>query len=357
MKASFRIFRIRGIDVKLHLTLIILFLLPVMVLSSEGVGSAIYFLLILVALFGSVLIHELSHSFVAMRSGIRVREIILWPLGGIASVGLVKDPVKEFKISVAGPLASFAIGFALLSVLLAAVGLDAIVESFFSEGFPEPPSLLNFAILAAYLNLILGAFNLFLPIFPMDGGRVLRSMLGMVMDRVKATRIAVGVGQAFLVVFIFFAISFGLWLWLAIGIFLFIAGLTELQLTEMGDRAEKADLKGAVKTGFMVLHPDLKVSDLLKITVPWQSLYPVLDDKGRPVGVVEPATLGKKGGRVGDVMKTDPPTAHLGDDKEELLAKVLASGYALIVDGKGRLQGVLTSQNLRKAMQAEETKG
>ena len=361
MKSSFKIFQVKGIEVKLHITLLILFLLPVLELSysenlGEGLIYALYSFGFFVALFSSVLIHELSHSFVAMRNGIGVKQIILWPLGGIASLGMVKDPMKEFKISIAGPLASFAIGFGLLFILLGAVGFDAIVETFLIDDFISLPSLFNFAFLIMYMNFILAAFNLFLPIFPMDGGRVLRSLLSMVTDRVRATKIAVSIGQGFLALFILVALVYGFWLWIAIAVFLFLAGLTELRLTEMAETAEHTNLKRAVKTGFIVLHPDLKVRDFLQIVVSQQNMYPVLDNNEKPIGVVEPARLNQKSGAVKDVMRTDIPTIKLTDNREELLAKIFSNGYALVLDSHDKLYGVLTAKNLENAMKVEELK-
>jgi hypothetical protein len=202
----------------------------------------------------------------------------------------------------------------------------------------------------------LGAFNLFLPIFPMDGGRVLRSMLGMVTTRLRATKLAVAIGQVFLAVFIFFAIMVGsIWL-IAIAVFLFIAGLSELKLTELSDVAERIDLHRIIKTDFIVLSPDLKVRDLLKVAVPWQSIYPVLDESGNPIGMIDLNDLVKNSGKVGDVMLRGFPVIKESDEKSEVLTKVFSKGYALVVDKKGRLYGILTLDSLQKSIRIESLK-
>lgn len=361
MKSSYRIFRIKGIEIRLHFTLIILFLLPVLELTSfsdlaEGAVSAIYSFAFLFALFSSVLAHELTHSIVAMRNGTKVKQIILWPLGGIASVGIVKDPVKELKISIAGPMASLAIGFSLLLLLVAVEGTGLLWKSIASGEFLATPSLLNFIAMAMYVNFVLGIFNLFLPIFPMDGGRVLRSMLNMVTTRIRATQLAVGIGQAFLAVFVVFALMAGsLWL-IIMGVFLFIAGLSELRFTELSDLAEKADLGKTMRTSFIAVHPSLKVADFLQIAVPWQSLYPVLDETGKPVGIIEPERLENKAGAVSDVMGTEFPAIRLDGDRDNAISSILSNNYALVVGKEGALHGIITLQDLQRAIKLESIK-
>jgi Zn-dependent protease len=346
MRSSYRLFRIRGIDIGLHVTLVILFLMPLLDLAN-GLGTAVYSFAFLVGLFSSVLVHELAHSLVAIRSGVKVKQIILTPIGGIASVGMVKDAVTELKISLAGPLVSLGIGAVLLIALVSSGGGD-VGKALATGRFIEQPSLFNFALLLMYLNFVLGIFNLFVPIFPMDGGRVLRSMLCMITDKLKATRIAVYVGQAFLSMLFVFGLTGGsIWI-MAIAVFLFIAGITELKLTETSEKLKKADLSGATITNFAVLHPDLELADFNRLAVGKQTLYPVLDDDGRPIGFLEKGTTGE--GKVGDLMSRDFQTATLGDDKEELLSKVYSSGYAFIVDRKGILHGVLTMQNIQKVL-------
>jgi Zn-dependent protease len=357
MKSSYRVASIDGFDIKVHITLLILLLLPVMELASydtleEGLASASYSLSFLLILFASVLLHELAHSVVARRNKIRVNEITLWPLGGISSIGMIKDAKKELKVSLAGPLTSILLGFALLILLVSSVGLEGLVRLLESGDFLSPGGTVSMLLLAAYINIVLGFFNLFLPIFPMDGGRVLRALLELFMDSVKATKMAVLIGQAFLAVFFFFAILVGsLWL-ILIGIFLFIAGISELKLTELAARAEKADIEAVVKHGFLSISPDMEVDDFLKIKTPRQTLYPVVRKSGKPVGYLESDRLRSKKGRVGDIMSKDFPEIRLGGNRERIITEVFGKGYAFVVDNKGRLTGVLTVGGLREALKA-----
>jgi Zn-dependent protease len=323
MRSSYRIFRISGIVVSLHVTLLILFLVPLLDLTS-GLADAAYSFAFLLTLFSSVLVHELAHSLVALRNKVAVRQIILTPIGGISSVGMVRDARTEFKISIAGPLMSLGIAFLALVVLLATGAGTTLGKSLLSGDFMSEPSLLNFLMLVAYVNFILGMFNLFIPIFPMDGGRILRSMLCTLTNRLKATRIAVYIGQVFLsVMFAFGLLAGSIWL-LAIAVFLFIAGLTELKLTEMSEKLGQVDLEKVMLGSFIVLHPDLTMADFKRIAANRQTLYPVLDD--------------------------DFQTAGMEDAKEDVISKVYSSGYAFVLDPNGALYGVLTMQGIQNAL-------
>ncbi|MBN2518307.1 MAG: site-2 protease family protein [Candidatus Altiarchaeota archaeon] len=368
MKSAYQIFKIRGIAVKLHITFLLI--LPLFVLgfasdmSQDGTllsatVSILYSLMFFTILFGSVLIHELVHSFVAMRNGIKVKQIILTPIGGIASISMVKAPKSEFKISIAGPLSNFVIGFILLSIAIAAFGLEALTEAFFTGDFVSVPSILNITILAIWMNMVLGIFNLFLPVFPMDGGRVLRSLLAMVMDYGKATRLAVNISQAFLAVWIGFSILiFNIW-FIAIGVFLFFAGLNELKVTEIAGILSKAELRDNIYTNLMVLHPELPVQNLLEIAVPWQNVYPVLDDRGGMLGYINVQTLeaSDRNKKVGGVMNKEFVYFKMGAGRtEELLMRIYSEGFAFALDKEGRFYGILTMDNLERALRLEALK-
>jgi Zn-dependent protease/predicted transcriptional regulator len=353
MKSSYRVFRIKGIDVSLHFSFLLL--LPLLVLSfagdmSEGIISIAYGFAVVMALFGSVLMHELSHSFMAIRNGVTVRSIILTPIGGIASIGLFKDAAKEFKITVAGPLSNFILGGVLLVILLNVYGPEAVANSVFSDDMFLVPSIMNFLVLLTYLNLVLGAFNLFLPIFPMDGGRVLRSMLNMLMNRLTATRLAVGIGQAFLSLFFVFSVMAGsLWL-IAISIFLFFSGISELKFTEMSEAMEHTHLETFMSKEFIVIHPDLKVNEFLQLISGKQNLYPVLDESGKVKGVVLLENVKTSNKKIKDIMVKEFPSITMKDELSDIMAKIYGHQYAIVVDDKGILQGVLTLNEMQKAI-------
>jgi Zn-dependent protease len=169
-----------GIPIRIHLTFLIL-LAAVFTLTQEPLLA----LGLIAVTFACVLLHELGHSLVARGFGLRVADITLWPLGGIARMSQIPENSRiEALIAVAGPAVNFALaglGILLLSLLVA---VD-------SEGNAR---LAAFAEAFVYVNVLQGGFNL-LPAFPMDGGRLLRAFLGRKRDWLRATEAAVRVGR------------------------------------------------------------------------------------------------------------------------------------------------------------------
>ncbi|RME39160.1 MAG: site-2 protease family protein [Thermoflexia bacterium] len=196
---SIRLFTIRGIPVRMHITFpLILVWAAFQFGSSQGnwLRGAAFGIVFTLLLFLCVVLHELAHSLVALQFGSRVHEITLLPLGGVAQMEQIPEkPFQELALSLAGPLTSgvIGVGLAVLTVLLFPLRIwGDFVRALGSGG------TLRWAYLMPYLavtNLFLALFNL-LPAFPMDGGRVLRALLATVMPYGRATVIAIRVGQA-----------------------------------------------------------------------------------------------------------------------------------------------------------------
>ncbi|MDE1828212.1 MAG: hypothetical protein KGH65_03575 [Candidatus Micrarchaeota archaeon] len=186
MANSLVIGRIFGIKVELHWTFILLLLLSLL-LST-------FFLIIIILLFVCVLIHELAHSVTATRNKVRVKSIILLPIGGASVIDDTKIPAKvEFNIALAGPVMSF--------VLAAIFGLAAIFT---------PPGEITFLMQNLFvLNAFLGIFNI-LPAFPMDGGRVFRSYLQKRMSYFDATMLTAKVSKAIMALIVIATVIFAI---------------------------------------------------------------------------------------------------------------------------------------------------
>ncbi|WP_239470252.1 site-2 protease family protein [Archangium violaceum] len=162
-----------------------------------------------VALFLSVLVHELAHSLYALRKGGQVSDITLMMIGGVSRITRMPDgPRQEALMAFAGPATSLGLGFLFLAVyaLLAGAHSFNLRFAFFYLG---------------YLNVFLGLFNL-LPAFPMDGGRMLRALLSNRLGRVRATRLAGFVGKAFALLFGLLGLLSGNFLLLFIAFFVFM---------------------------------------------------------------------------------------------------------------------------------------
>ena len=334
---SFQISKVKGIPIKLHFTLVIVFFLIAWTLASgfmpqffPNLSTIHYWIMGIVGaiiLFVSVLLHELAHSILSLRYGLKVRQIILFIFGGVSDVKeeerLKQDYGKEFRIAVVGPLASFALaGVFALSwwILLQASGTSELAVPVVPQaqemegvrggergtgteegfGLVSIITILSGILLyAAMVNALLGAFNL-LPAFPLDGGRMLRAgLIKWKKSYDDATRIAVKVGTGVsygLMAFGFISIiggSFigGFWL-ILIGWFLQSGAQAYLQQHELSAALSGIVLKDIMNTRFVSVRPDITIKELLSnyFNLYRKSEFPVTakddDDTGILLGAV-----------------------------------------------------------------------
>jgi Zn-dependent protease len=214
MRLSWKMGQVAGIDLYIHATFLLAFLvLPE--LAARGVPP-LEAILLVCAVFGCVLLHELGHALMARRFGIGTVDITLYPIGGVARLQrLPRAPGAEFLIALAGPAVNFAIA-AILFLLTSLAGVLVGLSWF---------DLLARALLK--INLGLALFNL-IPAFPMDGGRVLRAVLSTALGRAQATRIASTIGQTLAVLFGMVAlVSTGNPIHLALAAVIFFAARSE----------------------------------------------------------------------------------------------------------------------------------
>jgi len=194
MFGSLKIGRPFGINLSVHGTF---WLLPAFVLLSglsSGLDSALIDVGVVLALFGCVALHELGHALAAKGFGIRTRDIVLYPIGGVARLEKMPDrPWQEIVVALAGP----AVNVAIVALLVPLMVLDGYTlhPGVYSESVGE---LFWKQVLVG--NVMLFAFNL-IPAFPMDGGRVLRALAAMVTTKVRATELAANVGAVFALLF------------------------------------------------------------------------------------------------------------------------------------------------------------
>lgn len=189
---AFRLATISGIPVRVHIT----FLLLVIYLAVQSMGrgpgpNAVYSLL---GLFTSVILHELGHSWVAQKFGYPVHDITLYPIGGVASIEGSPRPRHELYIAVAGPIVSAVLAVSLGGLVTVLGGAGQLTALFESPAYASAYLIRSPLLSVCYANIMLVLFNL-IPAFPMDGGRVLRALLGLKLGKRKATRIAGFIGQ------------------------------------------------------------------------------------------------------------------------------------------------------------------
>jgi Zn-dependent protease len=190
MRWSFKVARIMGIDLKIHVTFFLIILLGAMQFSGHGTSGMLFGVLLMSLLFVCVTLHEFGHSVVAQRFGIIVHEIVLLPVGGVAMLARNPDkPMQELLIALAGPAVNVVIALGLgtyLGLYSYASGLEA---KWLLQAASAGPSWQTLLVWLLNANVALVVFNM-IPAFPMDGGRVLRGILGFFMRWGTATRIA-----------------------------------------------------------------------------------------------------------------------------------------------------------------------
>ena len=196
MRWSWKIGRIAGIDLRVHATFLILLAWSALASyratgTATGAARGVLFTL---ALFASVVLHELGHALTARRYGVPTKDITLLPIGGVARLEYIpKEPREELRIALAGPAVTLAIVLVLYAALrLLGLPLTPAQDALTSRG--------SFISQLMWVNVSLLVFNL-LPAFPIDGGRVLRAALALRMDYVRATEVAVRVGRGFALLF------------------------------------------------------------------------------------------------------------------------------------------------------------
>ena len=232
MVPSLNLGKVIGIEIELHWTFLLLLFL---VIVSGGTEAFITIMI----LFSSVVLHELSHSYVAKKNGVDVKKIILFPIGGMAVIDEFTVPADtELKLAVAGPLFNFAV-----------VLIVYILQLLINE--PEVNSILSIVF---ETNVLLGTFNL-LPAIPMDGGRIWRSIRQKKVNYLDATRDAVKLSH--FVVFVLLLISFylalaynvfGFFVWnMIIGLFVYFGSEMELNVATIKVASENLYVKDAME--------------------------------------------------------------------------------------------------------------
>ena len=369
MSWSIRLGRLWGIDVYVHTTFLLLLgiILFLGYRASGNLAAAIQDTLFVVLIFGIIVLHEYGHALTARRFGVQTRDITLLPIGGVARLERIpENPVQELLIAVAGPA---------VNVVIAAICFVLILVT--GSGAPQAESadLLDAPLLQRLLsvNVLLVLFNM-LPAFPMDGGRVLRSLLAMNMNYVSATRLAATIGQG-VALLMGFAGIFGIAglmdpnpMLIIVAFFVWIGAAQEA--AGVVQRSTLGDLRvgHAMMSDFRGLRPEDSLETVGQLILAgFQQDFPVLVDS-QVVGVITRSDLLKsmaQAGRfvtVGEVMQKSFETARPDERLTDVLPRLQSCQcHAMpVVDGD-KLVGLISAENigelimLRNADQASRT--
>lgn len=352
MKWSWRLGRLFGIDINVHATFPIL-IVWVAVGAYQRTGTlagSLADVSFILAVFGTVVLHELGHALTARRFGVGTKDITLLPIGGVARLERIPErPGQELAIALAGPAVNLVLA-GVLFVLLAAGGQPIIFEdASLIAGGPILERLF-------WVNLFLAAFNM-LPAFPMDGGRVLRALLALRGDYVRATRMAARLGQA--VAFLLGLLGlFSNPFLVLVALFVWTGAAAEAGAVET--RAALAGLlvDAAMITNFESLPGTTTVGVAAeRLLAGSQTDFPVVDPAGRPVGVLTRTDLiggltrNGPNAIVSEVMTrqfaTAAPTEMLGDALARLQT---CECHSLPVVLGQRVVGMITMENIGEFM-------
>jgi Zn-dependent protease/CBS domain-containing protein len=364
VNASLSLGRIAGIRVGVHWSLLVVFALIVWSLASAvfpdqnpGLSDGAYLAMAVVAalaFFASILLHELGHAIEAQREGMEIDGITLWLFGGVAQFrGQFPSAGAEFRIAAAGPLVSLVLG--VVFVALARI-----------TGLPDAVDGVLFWL--GSINLMLLVFNL-LPALPLDGGRILRSILWAARDDFRwATRVAAGLGRAFgygfiglgIALLVFASAFSGAWL-AFLGWFLLGAASAEARWIAVRDALDDLRVRDLMASEPVTVSPRLSLGDFMDEVVSPQryTTYPVVEN-GRAVGllpfrrVAEVPRREWDGHTVSDSMlaRADVPVLRPDDRLIDVLAQLSEHpvGRALVVEN-GRLAGLLSISDLARALE------
>src|SRR5438876_7848698 len=351
MSWSLPIVRIAGIQLRIHITFLLLIVWLAFGYYSQG-GSAVAAsrVIFILLLFLCVVLHEFGHAFAAKAFGINTPDITLLPIGGVARLErMPEEPMQEFIIAVAGPAVNVVI----------ALGLYLVIGT---RGLLNPATVQGGDLIAQLLtiNVVLILFNL-LPAFPMDGGRVLRALLATRLSYARATQIAASIGQGCAFVFGFIGLLWNPFL-IFIALFVYIGASQEAALAQMRDVSRRFPVSSAMVREFRSLPESATLQEAVDaLLATSQHDFPVLDESGNVAGILTRhdliAALRKNDPaiRVGDVMRRDIPTVTTGTRFEEAFRIMQECNCPAVpvLDSMKRLVGLLTPENVSELMMVQ----
>ncbi|PIN99192.1 MAG: hypothetical protein COT90_00675 [Candidatus Diapherotrites archaeon CG10_big_fil_rev_8_21_14_0_10_31_34] len=359
---SFVIGRIEGIQVELHSTFVFFILFLFGLLAVFDPVNLLGSITLIVFLFTSVFFHELSHSIVSISKRIKVKKIILLPIGGMALTDNFPDkPIDEFLISIAGPLFNFAVVIVLV-ILVSLFDFIPFPWDFIENRLNLDFSLMHYPVFALmYVNLILGTFNLLLPALPLDGGRVWRSLLAMKFGKTNATKFVSMISKIIALILFVFAVFFGGGIILAIiAVFIYFASKYENDLQQMKSILTGITLKSIIKEEIPLLQKNLNLKELFDLMQEENVFAFVIKEKQLKyidlelIKKVNQKNWGKtKASEISVVLPLIPVSAKA----EKAMELFMATNFELIgVHSNGKLAGVIEKKEMQELFELAKAK-
>ena len=347
MKWHLKLGRFAGIDVFVHATFL---LLIGWVGYSHWVehgnwGEVLNGIFFILALFLCVVLHEYGHALTARKYGIKTRDITLYPIGGVARLERMPEkPIEELWVALMGPAVNVVIAAMLFVYLTMTNGMVPISNLTVASG--------SFVERLMIVNISLVLFNL-IPAFPMDGGRVLRALLAMRMDYVRATQVAANIGQGLALVFGFIGLFSNPFL-LFIAFFVWIGASQEASMAQMKNSVSGIPVTRAMLTDFKTLSPRDNLSQVVALILSGsQHDFPVVDANGNVAGILDRDSFMRaltqygQSAPVMNFIRRDLPEVDSFDMIDMALMRLNESASkTLPVTHQGQLVGLITAENM-----------
>ena len=346
MRWQWKLGTFAGIDVFVHATFLLLigWIGYSHWLQYGTAAKVVEGILFILALFLCVVLHEYGHALTARRYGIKTRDITLYPIGGVARLERLPDkPIEELWVALMGPAVNVVIAALLFVYLYLTSGLVPMTDLTVASG--------SFLARLMAVNVSLVLFNL-IPAFPMDGGRVLRALLAMRMDYVRATQIAANIGQGLAFLLGLFGLFNNPFL-LFIAFFVWIGASQEASMVQMRNTISGIPVTQAMQTRFDTLSPTDKLERVVNLILAGsQQDFPVVED-GQFIGVltrddfIKALSQNGQDTPVTDVIRRNVPSVDSHEMVEMALMRLQESGAkTLPVMHSGRFVGLITSENI-----------
>lgn len=354
LKWSLSLGKIFGIRVAIHWTFFILLGWIFLSQYTAGKNAALAWMsvLFIIGLFVCVTLHEFGHALTARRFNIQTKSITLLPIGGLAQLEKMPEkPGQELLVAAAGPLVNVVIAILIYAGLFFSDNIPSEMTVNMLEKLNGPLFFLNLMV----ANIVLVVFNL-IPAFPMDGGRMLRALLSYKFSRVKATRIAAGIGQFLAILFVFSGFYFNIWL-LFIGIFVYLGAGAEAAFETTRYAMSGIKVSEVMMQNFTAIHGNDSLEKIVDILLNGQEHEFAVVQGDEVVGILTRKELIRgltnlgKNAPVQQVMRTDYKTLAPKMKLQDVYQQMMTTGITLfpVVDG-GKLIGLVNKENIEEML-------
>lgn len=349
MKNSIKLFTINHISIYLHWSFGLLIALMLFIQSATGTTTSevLWSVTAVAAVFACVIFHELCHSLAAGRYGIHTQSITLLPIGGIAAMEKMPEkPIAEIVVSAAGPMGNLLIAVALLP---------------FIPGYPpfwkaadviRSVNSYNFLYFLYVVNIMLALFNL-IPAFPMDGGRILKGILGLRMDATRSTAIAAFTGRIIAALFIIGGLIIFDIVLMLIGFFIIVSGAGEEKMVYLKAAAKGLHLKDLALDTASSFPATTTIGEAAEKMLHYRDKYFLVMDNATAAGIIDRNTIlralsgGKHEAMISQFMTANVPTLNEECTMEEAIDKLSGNKVtAMPVVTVNRIMGVVNMQNI-----------